>query len=242
MDNLDREFIKWVEKGMTARGIKVDVLLLLPRLSEAAVIKRQILEGVTAVVKLTQAHQQKAKMPLQVFDRRGGADIRFEEYADLDPTIAAEVVLRAKANSQPSYGYGYGGGSSNQPSQPAQPTPPAFPQQGLPPNLSNTINSMDANGLQKLLGAMQQSGQNPAAVPDLARLMGGAQPAGFNQQPQAQAQDPLAALRNNPALAGLLGPQAGGAPGQGQAGQQQQQGAAPTDMAGILAKLGNYRR
>ncbi|KAF2150897.1 hypothetical protein K461DRAFT_314816 [Myriangium duriaei CBS 260.36] len=246
VDNLDREFIQWVERGISARGIKVDVLILSPRLSEAAVIKRQILEGVTAVSLLTLANQQRAKIPLRVFDRRGGADVRFEEYADLDPTIAAEVVVRAKKNNQPSYGYGYGGGSNAQPSQ------PAYPPQGMNPNLGNAINSMDANGLQKLLGAMQQPGQpSPTSIPDLAKLLSGG-PAGlphgaFNQPPPGQ--DPLAALRNNPALAGLLGGQTVGAPPghaapQHQQSQQQQRpgGHGQPDMADILAKLGNYRR
>ncbi|TKX22990.1 RNA recognition motif-containing protein 17 [Elsinoe australis] len=243
---IDRGFIQWVEKGMSSRGIKVDVLMLSPRLSEAAVIKRQIIEGVTAVVRMNRFSPKIGKIPLQVFDRRCGAEVRFEEYADLDPNIAAEVVLRAKANNAPapapapSYGYGYGSASSGPPQQ------PPFSPSGMPPNLGNAMSSMDASGLQKLLGAMQpgqSAQQQPQLPPDLAKLLGGSMP---GQQPgqygQAQQnQDPLAALRANPALAGLLG----GAPQQQQQSQQTSQqghGGGQPNMADILAKLGSYKR
>jgi hypothetical protein len=68
-----------VEKIFKDRGLRCDVLLLSPRLSEAAVIRRQILEGVLAVVRLTQANMTSGKLSLQLFDRRGGADnVKFE--------------------------------------------------------------------------------------------------------------------------------------------------------------------
>ena len=51
----------------------------MPRVSLAAVIKRQILEGVQAVIKLYRTSQLTGKIPLQLFDRTGGADnVRFE--------------------------------------------------------------------------------------------------------------------------------------------------------------------
>lgn len=44
-----------------------------------AVVKRQILEGVQAVVKVFRQSQVTGKIPLQVFDRSGGVDnIRFD--------------------------------------------------------------------------------------------------------------------------------------------------------------------
>lgn len=44
-----------------------------------AVVKRQILEGVQAVVKIFRQSQVTGKIPLQVFDRSGGVDnIRFD--------------------------------------------------------------------------------------------------------------------------------------------------------------------
>jgi hypothetical protein len=59
--------------------VRVQVLILRPHLSEAAVLRRQILEGVQALVRLTRAHEMRGKIPLQIFDRRGGADnVKFE--------------------------------------------------------------------------------------------------------------------------------------------------------------------
>ncbi|KAK8221848.1 nuclear polyadenylated RNA-binding protein 3 [Zalaria obscura] len=264
LDGLDRNFVEWVERGFTARGLRADVLLLSPRLSEAAVIKRQIVEGVTAVVRLTKNNQNTAKIPLQVFDRRNGADVRFEEYDGLEPHVAAELVIRGKANNAPqlpSYGYGYGG------SAPSTAMPPAAmpPQAQQPPNLSNLITSLDPMGLQKLLGVMQtpatpqSAGQQAAMLPsastaltpDLAKMLAGAGPGmGAQSGFGGQHNDPLAALRSNPALAGLLGANAGvgGTPAQvpGQPPQGQSvpgaNAAGQPDMAEILARLGSYRR
>lgn len=50
-----------------------------PRLPLAVVIKRQILEGVQAVVRLTRQCQINVKIPLQVFDRSSGTEnVRFD--------------------------------------------------------------------------------------------------------------------------------------------------------------------
>jgi hypothetical protein len=250
-------------------------LLLSPRLSEAAVVRRQILEGVLAVSRITRINQQTAKIPLQIFDRRAGIEnVRFDEYDNLDPTIAAQLVLRAKA--APAYAppqpvpapvqYGYGAGVT-----------------AAGPNLSNLITSLDPTGLQKLLGVMQPPGiptgpqtgfPATALTPDLAKLLGNAtavrpppplsspgihtpglqSPPSYAQLPHPS-QDPLAALRANPALANLLAqsPQSIGVPHLGVQTpnlrspiQPQQQHSLPNngqpDMADILAKLGSYRR
>lgn len=240
LDQLDRNFVQWVEQSFISSGVRADVLILSPRLNEAAVVRRQIIEGVVAVCKLGINNQQASLVPLQVFDRRGGADIRFEEYADLAPNIAAQVILRAKAsNPAPTYGYGYGSGA---------PPPPVQSAPGNP-QLSNLISSMDSNTLQKLLGVVQhspttsQAPQQPAAPTDLARLLaGGGAPVQSPYGQPAQAQDPLAMLRNNPALAGLLN-------GQSTPVQQApvslpppQQQAGQPNMADILARLNSYKR
>jgi hypothetical protein len=281
LDDLDRNFIAWLEHSFTLQGIRVDVLLLSPRLSEAAVVRRQILEGVLAVSRITRINQQTAKIPLQIFDRRAGIEnVRFDEYENLDPTIAAQLVLRAKA--APAYAppqpvpapvqYGYGAGMTT-----------------TPPNLSNLITSLDPTGLQKLLGVMQPPGmptgpQNALAhatalTPDLAKLLGSAaavrppppplhspgvhtpgvqSPPSYAQLPHPH-QDPLAALRANPALANLLAqspqniriPHLGvhtpdlRSPVQSQHHHHQSHpspNGGPPDMADILAKLGSYRR
>ena len=53
-------------------------------MSLTAVVKRQIIEGVQAVVKIFRQSQVTGKIPLQVFDRRGGVDnVRFEGKLDI---------------------------------------------------------------------------------------------------------------------------------------------------------------
>lgn len=89
MQELDRGFVSWVEGEFRARGVKVETMFLSPRLPLDAVIRRQILEGVHAVSQLDMRSQNSSKIPLQVFDRQGGANnVRFDEYRDLDPRIA----------------------------------------------------------------------------------------------------------------------------------------------------------
>lgn len=83
-----RAFVAYIEKSFRDRGLRSEVMLLPPRLSLAAVIKRQILEGVPAVVKLHRSAQVTGKIPLQVFDRsRGTDDVRFEGLSLVMPDI-----------------------------------------------------------------------------------------------------------------------------------------------------------
>jgi len=59
--------------------VRVDTLFLNPRLDIGAVVRRQILEGVQAVVFLNKKMQLDGKINLQVFDRRQGeANVRFD--------------------------------------------------------------------------------------------------------------------------------------------------------------------
>lgn len=75
---LNRTFVGYIEQSFRDRGLRCDVLQL-PRVSLVAVVKRQIIEGVQAVVKIFRQSQVTGKIPLQVFDRRAGADnVRFE--------------------------------------------------------------------------------------------------------------------------------------------------------------------
>lgn len=68
-----------VERAFEARGIKSDVLILSARLSEAAVVRRQIIEGVQAVMKLDRISQMTQVFNLSVFNRSAGADnVSFE--------------------------------------------------------------------------------------------------------------------------------------------------------------------
>ncbi len=97
LDQLDHGFVSWVESEIRSRGVQVQTMFLSARLPLQTVIRRQILEGVRAVSKLDFGSQVSSKIPLQVFDRQGGADnVRFDEYQDLEPRIAAELVIRSK--------------------------------------------------------------------------------------------------------------------------------------------------
>ncbi|KAF2470269.1 uncharacterized protein BDR25DRAFT_303819 [Lindgomyces ingoldianus] len=201
-EGLPRDFIRWVEDSFRQAGLQIDVLILSPRLSEPAVVRRQILEGVLAIVRLNTATLAKSKVNLQVFDRRGGADnIKFNEYADLEPTVAAALVINAKQDQaqaqaqtqappvqpvQPTAPHQYGQAFSNPPAPAPSYTPTPHAPNQYPPtptsnagNLSNLISSLDPNGLQQLLGAISQNGQSQppqppptAPTPDLARLLG----------------------------------------------------------------------
>lgn len=71
-------FIFHVENAFRNRGLRVDVLVLGPRIPLNAAVQRQIKEGVLAVVRLSRPNQFSRKIPLQVFDRSGGSDnVRF---------------------------------------------------------------------------------------------------------------------------------------------------------------------
>merc|ERR1712093_457842 len=236
MDQLDRAFVSWVESEMRNRGVNVEVMFLSPRLSLQAVIRRQIIEGVHAVSKLDMRSQNQSKIPLQVFGRQGGANnVRFDEYQDLDPKIAAELVIRAKnappqvhqpqAYAPPQYA----------PVQPPYQQPAPAPATATP-NLASLVGQLDNATLQKLLSTLQPQQQQT-------------QQQSYQPHPQHQPPtDPYASLVNNPALASLLG---NGVPQQQQQQQQQQQPVQPQPQAqsapqqqvqNIMAQLARFRQ
>jgi len=253
VDNLDRDFISWVERAFSGRGLRVDVLLLSPRLDEQAVVRRQIVEGVQAVVRLGRSEQSSGKIGVRVFDRSAGGgvgSVQFEEYQGLDPPIAVELVLRAKskASAPPpaSYGgysgqQGYGGASYGGQQQAYGQPPPSYPPQSgyapqsappqqpqpSPQNFQNLIASLDPNGLQSLLSAM-----GTPATPQTGAY-GTPQSAGAYGMPQGQ-QAAMAALQQNPQMAAGLQQAAAQPPQPGSAGGQ-------VNMQDILAKLGRYK-
>lgn len=67
------DFIRYVEDTFRAQNLRINVLIMSPRLPEAAVVRRQIIEGVLAIVRLDTGSLAQGKVNVQVFDRRGGA-------------------------------------------------------------------------------------------------------------------------------------------------------------------------
>ncbi|MCQ8780068.1 hypothetical protein NQU49_26070, partial [Escherichia coli] len=51
-EGLPPDFIRWVETTFKNASLRIDVLILSPRLNEHAVVRRQIMEGVLAIVRL----------------------------------------------------------------------------------------------------------------------------------------------------------------------------------------------
>lgn len=240
---------------MRGQGLKTEVLFLNPRLSLQAVIRRQILEGVQAVCQLTRRSQTSSKVPLQLFDHTK-TPVTFDQYQDLDPKIAAQLVIRAKQSpaavySAPAYA---------PPQQAYQPQPAAAPAVQAS-SIANIVSQLDNDALQKLLlslnsNTQQQNSQLPhvqqqQAPVNIANLLSGytqqqQQPNPMQYQQQMQPQNgqpqqnmnPYAALASNPNLAALL---AGQGQGQQQIGQQTMQGGANSQVDNIMAQLSRYR-
>ena len=97
LEEVNADFVNYVEQGFRQKGLRAQTIWLNPRITLAAVIKRQIIEGVQAVVKLTRSAQYSSKIPLQVFDRGSGqSNVNFNEYVELDVHVAADIVISAR--------------------------------------------------------------------------------------------------------------------------------------------------
>lgn len=104
MQDVHKDFVDWVQRTLYERGLKTNAMFFNPRFPRDALVQRQVLEGVHGVVELDMRAQTMAKIPLQVFDRSAGNNnVRFDQYQDLDPTVAAELVLRAKNSAARAY-------------------------------------------------------------------------------------------------------------------------------------------
>lgn len=179
---------------------------------------RMILEGVHGVVELDMAAQQKAKIPLRSFDRSAGiGNVRFDQYQDLDPVQAAEVVFRTK---------------QAQAQAPPQMAPqPVYPPSQYPPH----------NAYPPQHGVQPPQAYPPGGYPGYPQaFVPPAQPAP-GHAPALSAQDiaGLAGKVDNATLQALLaslGPGAGqGAPVPAQ--PQQQPGQPQVDINALLGSL-----
>ncbi|PYH43579.1 putative RNA-binding protein (Nab3) [Aspergillus saccharolyticus JOP 1030-1] len=265
LEEVDRNFLFHVENSFRNRGLRVDSLVLGPRIPLSAAVQRQIQEGVLAIVRLSRPSQFSRKIPLQLFDRSAGSDnVRSNEYPDVEPSIAAEIVFHAQSvqrggshpfTPNPAFGVALPAPAASVPQAPL----PTMPNQ---PNIANLITSLDGPTLQSLLGVLQQQQQRPSAVPsaqqpfapaavppatphttaDLASLLNAAtrQPMPANpQQPLAPQPFPLQApnapVVSDPNLISLLAKGLGGQ-------QAQNQAAVGHQVQNIMHQLGKWKQ
>ncbi|EGX96657.1 arginine/serine-rich splicing factor, putative [Cordyceps militaris CM01] len=190
---VNREFTKWVEHIFNTKGLRTEVMILHSQFPKDQVIQRQAAEGVHAVVELDMRAQDSGMIPVQVFDRSGGSNnVRFDQYVDLLPSMAGDIVIRAKnaaaataaaaaAYTQQSYaGYqyqppaqqhpqrgGYGGAApppvAYVSAAPAAPAAPAITNIG---DIARLVGHVDNGTLQRVLTAM--AGPVPNAMPAAA--------------------------------------------------------------------------
>ncbi|KAJ5240146.1 RNA-binding protein (Nab3) [Penicillium chermesinum] len=243
LEEVDRNFILHVENAFRNRGLRVDVLVLGPRIPLGAAVHRQYVEGVLAVVRLSRPNQFSRKIPLQIFDRSAGpTHVRFTgDYPEVDANIAAEVMFhQAQAMQRP----GPPASFAPNPAFGVQPVPQVpIPQPGLPAlnnpsNMANLISSLDGPSLQNLLSALQRpnpqsqpvsaaqspfSSPNPPPPADLAALLTNAarQPPIPPTQPPLPSpsfnlQPPHAPVVSDPHLLSILAKGLGGQQPQGQ--------------------------
>ena len=255
--DVNRDFVSWVEGAFKAKGLKTEVMHLHPRMPKDQIIQRQAAEGVHGVIELDMRAQSLGRIPVQVFDRSAGTNnVRFDQYVDLDPGTAAEVIIRARASAAPAapaYGQGYAPHGGYQPpygAQPQQhnygaaPRPGAYPpqQQSAPApsaaDIASLMGKVDNATLQQLLASIQAPGGGAPVA--------GAYPHGGSNAPSV-APNPQVDIQ---AILGSLG----GAPQQppqqghyGAYGGQASTGgngdpAAQAQVQNIMAQLARYRQ
>lgn len=163
--------------------------MLGPRIPLGAAVHRQYVEGVLAVVRLSRPNQFSRKIPLQIFDRSAGpSNVRFSDYPEVDPNIAAELMFhQAHAMQRGPQPAPFPNPAFGVAPVPGVPMPqPGLPTLTNPPNMANLIGSLDGPGLQSLLSALQRpaahsqpvsatqspfSSPNPPPPADLATLL-----------------------------------------------------------------------
>ncbi|KGO70405.1 Nucleotide-binding, alpha-beta plait [Penicillium italicum] len=260
LEELDRNFVLHVENAFRNRGLRVDVLVLGPRIPLGAAVHRQFIEGVLAVVRLSRPNQVSRKIPLQLFDRTAGLDnVRFLDYPELEPNMSAELLShqsQAMQRGAAPAAFAPNPGFILPPAQPMAVPPPGLPALSNPPNIANLIGSLDGPSLSTLLSALQRpphsqpvsATQSPFSSPnpppaDLASLLTNAhrpppmQP--IAQQPLPQPpfnlQPVTAPVITDPTLLSLLAKGLGGQ-------QQQNQGPVGPQVQNLMQHLAKWKQ
>ncbi|EZF10360.1 hypothetical protein H112_08375 [Trichophyton rubrum D6] len=193
LENADNEFVYRVENAFRDRGLRCDVLILSPRIRLSAVVRRQVMEGVLAIVRISRANQYSGKIPLQIFDRSGGMDnVRFNEYSELDLNLAAEVVVHARNSQKPNP-------IQLQPPLlsavlPPQPIPQPVAAQSEQAAIASLLSNLDSSTLHTVLNSLNQQQQLQAQQAQQQNRQ-------FHSQPAPATAPPL----NSTNLAALLG-------------------------------------
>ncbi|CDM34070.1 hypothetical protein DTO013E5_1795 [Penicillium roqueforti] len=260
LEELDRNFVLHVENAFRNRGLRVDVLVLGPRIPLGAAVHRQFIEGVLAVVRLSRPNQVSRKIPLQLFDRTAGLDnVRFLDYPELEPNMSAELLShqsQAMQRGAAPTAFAPNPGFIIPPAQPMSVPQPGLSALSNPPNIANLISSLDGPSLSTLLSALQRpphsqpvsATQSPFSSPnpppaDLASLLTNA----HRPQPmQTTAQQPLphppfnlqpvnAPVITDPTLLSFLAKGLGGQ-------QQQGQGPVGAQVQNLMQHLAKWKQ
>ncbi|KAI1385927.1 uncharacterized protein F4822DRAFT_357747 [Hypoxylon trugodes] len=197
-ERVEDNFIAWTERAFLDLQLKVQHMPLYhpyPQFPRDAIIQRQVVEGVHAVVELDLKAQRTGTISLQVFNRSGGrGSVQYDQYQDLDPVTAARLVLtrvKPQVPPQPQHPYGtqYPPAQYHPPPQPAY-LPPShsaqpYPSAVIPPApTASAGGSLDDSTIQRILGTI--NGQQGA-------------PRGYTPQPAGRAPD------MNPVYTGQMG-------------------------------------
>ncbi|KAI2607839.1 hypothetical protein GGR54DRAFT_403742 [Hypoxylon sp. NC1633] len=187
---IQQDFVDWVKRAFANQGLKVHLRLPHPLLPQEGILQQQVVEGVIAVSELDYRAQQTGLISLRIFDRSAGRDnVRYDQYLDLDPTIAAQLVARAKAYIQPQPYYG----AQHEPIQYPQPSqvpypPPSYHAQsyassGAPGRINHAGVSVGNSTLHTVLGNLHNqhippNRAYPANINALSSHLGGTYEAG----------------------------------------------------------------
>lgn len=268
LQEVDPGYVNWVRDAFTERGLRSDAMIVNPTHHiKQDVISKLVVSGVSGIVELDFRGQERGEVYLHHYDLSAGlSNVRFNEYRDLKPYQAADLVRGGLA--------GYGAAAhapapvhAPAPAYGAHP-PPAYPhgQPVLQPAAA-TYGSLHAQHPQAPRPAQPQAQHNPADAANIQHIL--------SQLQQSSA--PAPAPQANPAPAqvdiqALLGSLTGGSVGaptpvqtppqgygyaapaavQAQAAQaaqvqaggavQGQGGAADAQLQNIMAQLARFRQ
>ncbi|KAI0968458.1 hypothetical protein F4678DRAFT_200406 [Xylaria arbuscula] len=89
-----QSFVASAHDEFARHGLKINAWSLNPSSSTDEAIRHLVADGVSAVVELDFGAEQRRSITLLLFDRSAGShNVRYEEYQDLQPNIAAQLIV-----------------------------------------------------------------------------------------------------------------------------------------------------